>query len=213
MKHTIIRIRSGGQSGVDRAALDFARCQNIDICGWCPKGGWAEDYPEAPGIRAVYPELQETPEAEPWQRTLWNMRDAQAILTIMPEGSGESKGTELGVQEGIELGKPMFTARGVEDADEIAEWLRSVAAGRLAESDALDGSANFGAVDGSANFGAVDGSATAIGIELCVGGPRASECPDGYRVTMEILEKVMDLLDLAKFEIRVMTIDDYRNGA
>ena len=182
MKPTIIRIRSGGQSGVDRAALDFARCQNIEICGWCPKGGWAEDYPEAPGIRAMYPELQETPEAEPWQRTLWNMRDAQAILTIMPEGSEESKGTELGVQEGIELGKPMFTARGVEDAEEIAAWLRSLA---------------------------VDRSATAIGVELCVGGPRASECPDGYRVTMEILEKVMELLDQTKFEIRVMTIDDY----
>ena len=71
--------------------------QNIEICGWCPKGGWAEDYPEAPGIKEMYPELQETPEAEPWQRTLWNMRDAQAILTITPEGSGESKGTELGV--------------------------------------------------------------------------------------------------------------------
>ena len=182
MKPTIIRIRSGGQSGVDRAALDFARCQNIEICGWCPKGGWAEDYPEAPGIRAMFPELQETPEAEPWQRTLWNMRDAQAILTITPEGSGESKGTELGVQEGIELGKPMFTAHGVKDAEEIAAWLRSLAANE---------------------------SATAIGVELCVGGPRASECPDGYRVTMEILEKVMELLDLTKFEIRVMTIDDY----
>ena len=182
MKPTIIRIRSGGQSGVDRAALDFARCQNIEICGWCPKGGWAEDYPEAPGIRAMFPELQETPEAEPWQRTLWNMRDAQAILTITPEGSGESKGTELGVQEGIELGKPMFTAHGVKDAEEIAAWLRSLAANE---------------------------SATAIGVELCVGGPRASECPDGYRVTMEILEKVMELLDQTKFGIRVMSIDDY----
>ena len=60
MKLRIIRIRSGGQSGVDRAALDFARCQNIEICGWCPKGGWAEDYPEAPGIKEMYPELQET---------------------------------------------------------------------------------------------------------------------------------------------------------
>ena len=200
MNPTIIRIRSGGQSGVDRAALDFARCQNIEICGWCPKGGWAEDYPEAPGIKAMYPELQETPEAEPWQRTLWNMRDAQAILTIMPEGSGESKGTELGVQEGIELGKPMFTARGVEDAAEIAAWLRALAA---------DGSAESDGVVGSANSDAVAGSATAGGIELCVGGPRASECPDGYRVTMEILEKVMELLDQTKFGIRVMTIDDY----
>ena len=200
MKPTIIRIRSGGQSGVDRAALDFARCQNIEICGWCPKGGWAEDYPEAPGIRAMFPELQETPEAVPWQRTLWNMRDAQAILTIMPEGSGESKGTELGVQEGIELGKSMFTARGVEDAEEIAAWLRSLAADRSAGSDG---------VVGSANSDAVDESTTAIGVELCVGGPRASECPNGYQVTMEILEKVMELLDQTKFEIRVMTIDDY----
>ena len=57
MKPTITRIRSGGQSGVDRAALDFARCQNIEICGWCPKGGWAEDYPEAPGIKAMYLDL------------------------------------------------------------------------------------------------------------------------------------------------------------
>ena len=200
MNPTIIRIRSGGQSGVDRAALDFARCQNIEICGWCPKGGWAEDYPEAPGIKAMYPELQETPEAEPWQRTLWNMRDAQAILTIMPEGSGESKGTELGVQEGIELGKSMFTARGVEDAEEIAAWLRALAA---------DGSAGSDGVVGSANSDAVDESATAIGVELCVGGPRASECPYAYQVTMEILEKVMELLDQTKFEIRVMTIDDY----
>ena len=94
----------------------------------------------------------------------------------------------------------MFTARGVEDAEDIAAWLRSLAADRSAGSDG---------VVGSANSDAVDESATAIGVELCVGGPRASECPDGYRVTMEILEKVMELLDQTKFGIRVMTIDDY----
>ena len=38
MNPSIIRIRSGGQSGVDRAALDFARKHNIEICGWCPEG-------------------------------------------------------------------------------------------------------------------------------------------------------------------------------
>ena len=69
MNLAITRIRSGGQSGVDRAALDFGRKHNIEICGWCPKGGWAEDYPDAPGVLALYPELKETPEAEPWQRT------------------------------------------------------------------------------------------------------------------------------------------------
>ena len=74
------------------------------------------------------------------------------------------------VQEGIELGKPMFTAHGVEDAAKIAAWLRSLAA------------------DG------VTGSVSANGIELCIGGPRASECTEGYRVTMEILEKVLEEL-------------------
>lgn len=185
MNLAITRIRSGGQSGVDRAALDFGRKHNIEICGWCPKDGWAEDYPDAPGVLALYPELKETPEAEPWQRTLWNMRDAQAILTIMPEGSGESKGTQLGVQEGIELGKPMFTARGVVDAEEIAAWVRSLASGGEFETSAAD------VMSGS---DAENGSDAAYAIELCVGGPRASECPEGYQVTMEILEKVLVLM-------------------
>ena len=187
MNLAITRIRSGGQSGVDRAALDFGRKHNIEICGWCPKGGWAEDYPDAPGVLALYPELKETPEAEPWQRTLWNMRDAQAILTIMPEGSGESKGTQLGVQEGIELGKPMFTARGAEDAEEIAAWLRSLASG---------GEFETGAADVMSGSDAENGSGAVFGIELCVGGPRASECPEGYQVTMEILEKVLKTMRL-----------------
>ena len=61
MTANIIRIRSGGQSGVDRAALDFARQHRIEICGWCPKGGWAEDSDVPPGLLEDYPELTETP--------------------------------------------------------------------------------------------------------------------------------------------------------
>ena len=38
MNPTIAKIRSGGQSGVDRAALDTARKHHIEICGWCPDG-------------------------------------------------------------------------------------------------------------------------------------------------------------------------------
>ncbi|MDO5456514.1 MAG: putative molybdenum carrier protein [Eubacteriales bacterium] len=171
MNTIIFKIRSGGQSGVDRAALDFARKHNIEICGWCPKGGWAEDYPEAPGILAEYPELRETTEKGTAQRTLWNMRDADAILTIVPEGSGASKGTDLGVREGMRLEKPMFTAHSAEDVPAIIAWLRALAAGRATGSDTAGG---------------------ADGIELCVGGPRASECAQAYRVTVEILEKVFE---------------------
>ena len=91
----IAKIRTGGQSGVDRAALDFALEHEIPYCGWCPKGGWAEDYPDPPGLLRDYPELQETPSSGTEQRTKWNMRDADAILTIIPESSAESKGQKL----------------------------------------------------------------------------------------------------------------------
>ena len=86
-----VKIRTGGQSGVDRAAMDFARECGLELCGWCPKGGWAEDYPEPPGLLRDYPELQETPSEGTEQRTRWNMRDADAILTIIPESSSESE--------------------------------------------------------------------------------------------------------------------------
>ena len=153
----IKRIRSGGQTGVDRAALDIARKLNIEICGWCPRGGWAEDLPSPQGLLADYPELQETPSAGTAQRTRWNMRDADAILTIMPKNSAESKGTEVGLQEGILLQKPMFTARGPEDIPGILAWLDTLP-------DHLD---------------------------LCVGGPRASECPEAYQITVEIMSSIL----------------------
>ena len=152
----IIRIRTGGQSGVDRAAMDYALEHGIPLCGWCPKGGWAEDYPDPPGLLNRYPDLQETPSAGTEQRTRWNMRDADAILTIMPKGSADSPGTQVGVQEGEHLGKPMYTAAGPEDAPAILQWISSLP----------------------------------DGIELCVGGPRASECPEAYEVAMAVLEAI-----------------------
>ena len=149
----IKRIRSGGQSGVDRAAMDIAREYGIPLCGWCPKGGWAEDYPSAPGLLRDYPELTETPSEGTRQRTEWNMRDAYAILTIIPEGSQPSPGTDVGLVAGETLDKPMLTAR-------ILAWL----------------------------------SGLPDGIELCVGGPRASECAQAYRIAKEVLASVLEHL-------------------
>ena len=45
-----MKIISGGQTGVDRAALDVAIERGVPWGGWCPKGGWAEDFPEPPGL-------------------------------------------------------------------------------------------------------------------------------------------------------------------
>jgi hypothetical protein len=80
-----MNIVSGGQTGVDRAALDVAIERGMDWGGWCPKGGWAEDLTEPPGVLTRYPKLKETPLANPVQRTEWNVRDADATLVGVPE--------------------------------------------------------------------------------------------------------------------------------
>ena len=74
----MLKLLSGGQTGVDRAALDAAIDKGVACGGWCPKGGWAEDMPRPPGPLAFYPMLQETPLSDPIQRTEWNVRDNRA---------------------------------------------------------------------------------------------------------------------------------------
>lgn len=85
MKHVTLWIVSGGQSGVDRAALDVAVAQKIPYAGWCPRGGLATDYQKPPGLLEKYPKLRETPAVEVEQRTAWNVRDSNATLLILPE--------------------------------------------------------------------------------------------------------------------------------
>ncbi len=74
----IYKIVSGGQTGVDRAALDVALEQGILCGGWCPKDRLAEDGP----LDAKYP-MMETPSASVSQRTEWNVRDSEATLILV----------------------------------------------------------------------------------------------------------------------------------
>lgn len=91
-----ITIRSGGQSGVDRAALDVALREGLPYVGWCPRGGWAEDYPSPPGILTLYPRLTETPSAVLEQRTAWNVRDSHAtLILIRGDELARSPGTQF----------------------------------------------------------------------------------------------------------------------
>lgn len=123
----VIRIISGGQTGVDRAALDFAVAQAIPYGGWCPRGGWAEDVPEPPGLLAQYPGLRETPDRDPRQRTEWNVRDADATLVFLaPGGSRSSPGTIFTVTCAEEQSKPLLVVdpRQFDGASrEIGTWL------------------------------------------------------------------------------------------
>ncbi len=73
----IKRIVSGGQTGVDRAALDVALRLGVPCRGWCPKGRLAEDGP----LPLVYP-LKETPTSDYAERTKWNVRDSDGTLVL-----------------------------------------------------------------------------------------------------------------------------------
>lgn len=74
----IQKVISGGQTGVDRAALDAALACGIDIGGWCPLGRVAED-----GVIDGRYALRETPSPDTNQRTTWNVRDSDATLVIL----------------------------------------------------------------------------------------------------------------------------------
>ena len=97
----MIEIRSGGQSGVDRAALDAALAAGLRVGGWCPKGRRAEDG----RIANSYP-LKETPSENYEQRTEWNVRDADATL-IIARGPELQGGTLLTARIAAMLEKPV----------------------------------------------------------------------------------------------------------
>ena len=94
-----LKIVSGGQAGVDRAAFDAALACGLPIGGWCPQGRRAEDG----AIPARYP-LAETPSPKYAQRTAWNVRDSDATL-IVTLGELDS-GCLLTAAVAERLGKP-----------------------------------------------------------------------------------------------------------
>lgn len=82
-----LTICSGGQTGADRAALDWAIAHDVPHGGWCPRGRKAEDGP----LAAVYL-LQETESAGYRARTARNVRDSDATLIV---NLGELEGGSL----------------------------------------------------------------------------------------------------------------------
>jgi putative molybdenum carrier protein len=160
-----MKIISGGQTGVDRAALGVAIERDMAWGGWCPKGGWAEDFPDPPGLLNRYPKLRETPLSQPEQRTEWNVRDSDAILVIVNrEGLSVSKGTRYALEWANHYGKPLLVidVSQPDAAAQVAEWLGAQCK----------------------RFGAH--------MTLCIGGPRESEAPGIYASARLLTVSVLD---------------------
>lgn len=115
----IERIVSGGQTGVDRAALDAAMGAGIECGGWCPQGRRAEDGT----VPSHYP-LSETESADYRMRTRLNVVDADGTLILLT--GALSGGTALTRQLALAAGKPLL----IIDLDspaplsEVCSWVR-----------------------------------------------------------------------------------------
>ena len=115
----VARIVSGGQIGVDRAALDAAIRLGIPCGGWVPRGRRAEDGP----LADRYP-MQEIKSRAYALRTQRNVEDSDAAL-ILCRGR-PSGGTALTVACAAALGRP-YRIVDLQDAPvpaDIRKWLR-----------------------------------------------------------------------------------------
>jgi hypothetical protein len=167
-----ISIRSGGQTGVDRAALDFALRTGLSYGGWCPRGGLAEDFPAPPGLLAKYPCLKETPSAESEQRSAWNVRDSHATLILV---------------HGVELNRSpvAFRSPGTAFTRQIAElvFLRPCHIADVRKADSLPRARDW--------LARVTDALSVAEFVLNIAGPRESEAP---RITAEAVTFLIALL-------------------
>jgi hypothetical protein len=111
-------IVSGGQTGVDRAALDAGLLLGIPHGGWCPRGRLAED-DTIPG----HYRLTETASSDYAVRTEQNVLDSDATLILC---RGEpTGGTDLTVRLAQRHGKPCLIVDPRREASvaETIAWL------------------------------------------------------------------------------------------
>jgi Circularly permutated YpsA SLOG family len=100
-----LKIVSGGQTGVDRAALDFAIRHGFEHGGWCPRGRLAED-----GVIPPIYRLRETDSADYDERTKQNVLDSDATLIVARERE-LSGGTAFTKELAIQHGRPVIVIR------------------------------------------------------------------------------------------------------
>lgn len=120
MKMLISKIVSGGQTGADRTALDWAMAQGVAHGGWCPEGRLAED-----GMIPARYQLTELPGAGYRQRTKANVRDSDGTL-IVSLSSVLSGGSLQTVKFAQDLKKPWLHVHpGSCDRDSIIGWINT----------------------------------------------------------------------------------------
>jgi hypothetical protein len=112
------KVISGGQTGVDRAALDAAVEVGIPIGGWIPRGRRSEDG----FVPHIYP-LAETPTSEYTERTSFNVRDSDATL-VLTRGALDG-GSLYATKVAIQLGRPCKVVD-MDDSEGVASAMKFI---------------------------------------------------------------------------------------
>lgn len=165
----VSKIISGGQTGVDQAALRLAGAVGLKHGGWCPPGRKCEDGTIPAQFRLQETPKERSPDAPKIARSLrteWNVRDADATLVLKPRTAVKSdSGTEWTGRCAIRYAKPLYVCDPDDpDAKEkIVRWLRALP------------------------LPAANGSQAGEGLNLNVGGPSERTAPG-------IGERAYDLL-------------------
>jgi hypothetical protein len=125
------KVISGGQTGVDQAALRAAKECGLEIGGWCPPGRVCEN-----GIIPLEFPLHETPEERSpdapeiprSQRTEWNVRDSDGTLVLRSNsrsGRRAGEGTDWTIRCATRYGCALLVLE-IEDPnakDKVLRWL------------------------------------------------------------------------------------------
>ncbi len=164
-----MRIISGGQTGVDRAALDVALKYGIECGGWCPTGRLDEigRIPDRYPLRELEQRNKEGPEtAAPLEkrgifaeRTWANVKDSDGTIIIHYERPGG------GTAYTIECCKHLQRPHELIDASQISTEEAAKLIGDFVHTNKID--------------------------VLNVAGPRQSEWPEGYDYTSDVLEEFL----------------------
>jgi len=187
----LLKVISGGQTGVDRGALDAALALEVECGGWCPAGRLAEDGT----IPERYP-VKELANAGYAERTARNVADSDGTLII---SKGEPiGGTRETVDRCIEMRKlylildcaSMSVEETIEAATEFVESLSSRA-------DARDPSVGQAISEHSRGPSVRAGLALSARLGMTVlnvAGPRASQWSEGHETARQIVSGVLRLL-------------------
>src|SRR5438309_2663708 len=181
----LLKVISGGQTGVDRGALDAALALQVECGGWCPAGRLAEDGT----IPERYP-VMELANAGYAERTARNVADSDGTLII---SNGEPVGgTRETVDRCIEMRKPHLiidcASMSVEETIEAAtEFVKSLSS----RADARD--LSVGQVISEHSRGSSPSARLGMTV-LNVAGPRASQWPESHNTAQQIVSGVLRVL-------------------